>query len=85
MRRGLFLVAVVAALLAVPAAFAVLNQHGVKTSGRYEELPAAETDGTTQYFAWTQNSRSHRNQYGGAVTSTGIVYWRAAGRSAAPT
>jgi len=71
MRRGLFLVAVVAALLAVPTAFAVLSQHGVKTSGRYEELPAAETDGTTQYFAWTQNSRSHRNHFDAFLTRTG--------------
>ena len=61
MRRGLFIVAVVAALVVVHAAYALLSQHGVKTSGLYEQLPAAETDGTTQYFAWTQNSRSHGN------------------------
>jgi len=35
----------------------------VKTTGRYEQLPAAETDGTTQYFAWSQNSRAHRNHF----------------------
>ena len=71
MRRGLFIVAVVAALVVVPAAFALLSQHGVKTSGLYEQLPAAETDGTTQYFAWTQNSRSHRNHFDAFLTRTG--------------
>ena len=71
MRRGLFIVAVVAALVVVPAAYALLSQHGVKTSGLYEQLPAAETDGTTQYFAWTQNSRSHRNHFDAFLTRTG--------------
>ena len=71
MRRGLFIIAVVAALVVVPAAYALLSQHGVKTSGLYEQLPAAETDGTTQYFAWTQNSRSHRNHFDAFLTRTG--------------
>jgi hypothetical protein len=71
MRRGLFIVAVVAALVVVPAAYALLSQHGVKTSGLYEQLPAAETDGTTQYFAWTQNSRSHRNHFDAFLMRTG--------------
>ena len=70
MRRGLFIVALVAALIAVPAAYALLNQHGVKTSGLYEQLPAAATDGTTQYFAWTQNSRSHRSHFDAFLTRT---------------
>lgn len=71
MRRGLFIVAAVAALVVVPAAFALLSQHGVKATGLYEQLPAAETDGTTQYFAWTQNSRSHRNHFDAFLTRTG--------------
>jgi hypothetical protein len=71
MRRGLFIVAVVAALVAVPAAYALLSQHGVKTTGLYEQLPAAATDGTTQYFAWTQNSRSRRNHFDAFLTRTG--------------
>jgi len=71
MRRGLLIAAVVAALFAVPAAYALLNQHGVKTSRLYEQLPAAETDGTTQYFAWSQNSRAHRKHFDAFLTRTG--------------
>ncbi len=71
MRGGLLVVAVVAALVAVPAAYARLSQHGVKTSRLYEQLPASETDGTTQYFAWSQNSRAHRNHFDGFLTRTG--------------
>lgn len=64
MRRGLFIVAVVAALVVVPAAFALLSQHGVKATGLYEQLPAAETDGTTQY------SRGPRTRARTGTTST---------------
>ena len=71
MHRGLLIVAAVAALVVVPAAYALLSQHGVKTTGLYEQLPAAATDGTTQYFAWTQNSRSHRNHFDAFLTRTG--------------
>lgn len=60
MRRGLLVVAAAAALIAVPAAYALLSQHGVKTTRLYEQLPAA-TEGSTQYVAWSQNSRAHRN------------------------
>ena len=71
MRRGLLIVAVVAASVVVPAAYALLSQHGVKTTGLYEQLPAAETDGTTQYLAWSQNSRAHRNHFDAFLTRTG--------------
>ena len=65
------IITAVAALVVVPAAYALLSQHGVKTSGFYEQLPAAETDGTTQYLAWTQNSRSHRSHFDAFLTRTG--------------
>jgi hypothetical protein len=59
MRRGLFIVAAAAALIAVSAAYALLSQHGVKTTRLYERYPAAAVDGGTSYFAWSQNSRAH--------------------------
>ncbi|HKO75426.1 MAG TPA: hypothetical protein VJU01_08950 [Gaiellaceae bacterium] len=71
MRRGLLVVAAVAALLAVPVAYALLSQHGVKTTPLYEQLPAASADGSTQYFAWSQNSRAHRNHFDAFLTRTG--------------
>ena len=71
MRRGLFIVATAVALVVVPAAYALLAQQGVKTSGLHERLPAAATDGTTEYFAWSQNSRAHRNHFDAFLTRTG--------------
>jgi len=71
MRRGLFIVAAAAALIAVPAAYALLSQQGVKTSRLYEQVPAAAEDGSTQYFAWSQNSRAHRNHFDAFLTRTG--------------
>jgi len=71
MRGGLLIVAVFAASVVVPAAYALLSQHGVKTTGLYEQLPAAESDGTTQYLAWSQNSRAHRNHFDAFLTRTG--------------
>ena len=59
MRRGLFIVAGVAALSLVPVAYALLGQHGVKTTRLYERYPAAASAGGTKYFAWSQNSRAH--------------------------
>jgi hypothetical protein len=59
------------ALLAAPAAYALLGQHGVKTTRLYEQLPAAATEGSTNYFAWTQNSRSRRNHFDAFLTRTG--------------
>lgn len=71
MRRGLFILAAVVALLAVPAAYALLAQHGVKTNRVYEQLPAAATDAATEYFAWTQNSRAKPNHFDAFLTRTG--------------
>jgi hypothetical protein len=71
MRRGLVITAVAAALIAAPAAYALLAQHGVKTSGLYERLPAAATDGTTEYFAWSQNSRARRQHFDAFLKRTG--------------
>ena len=71
MRRGLFIVAITAALVAVPPAYGLLSQQGVNTTGLYEQVPAAEIDGTMQYFAWSQNSRSHRNHFDAFLTRTG--------------
>lgn len=71
MRRGLFILAAAVALLAVPVAYALLAQHGVKTTRAYEQLPAAATDGTTEYFAWTQNSRAKPNHFDAFLTRTG--------------
>ena len=71
MRRGLVIVAAAAALIAVPAAYALLAQHGVKTTGLAEYFPAAATDGTTEYFAWSQNSRARRSHYDAFLTRTG--------------
>jgi hypothetical protein len=71
MRRGLVIVVIAAALVAVPAAGALLSQQGVKTTGLYEQVPAAETDGSTQYFAWSQNSRAHRAHFNAFLTRTG--------------
>jgi hypothetical protein len=50
MRRGFYIVAGIAALVAATAAYALLGQQGVKTSNLYEELPAAATDGSVDYF-----------------------------------
>jgi hypothetical protein len=61
MRRGLFVVAIAVALIAVPAAYALLAQQGVKTTRVYEQLPAAATDGSTNYFAWTQKPARGRS------------------------
>jgi hypothetical protein len=70
MRRGL-IVATAVALLAAPAAYALVGQHGVKTTRVYEQLPAAATEGSTNYFAWTQNSRARRNHFDAFLTRTG--------------
>jgi hypothetical protein len=71
MRRGLFIVATAVVLLAAQAAYALLGPHGVKTTPLYEQLPAAATDGSTDYFAWAQNSRSRRNHFDAFLTRTG--------------
>jgi hypothetical protein len=71
MRGGLFIVAATVALLAAPTAYALLGQHGVKTTRLYEQLPAAATDGSTNYFAWAQNSRSRPNHFDAFLTRTG--------------
>lgn len=71
MRRGLFIVVIATALVAVPGANALLSQLGVKTTGLYEQVPAAAEDGSTQYFAWSQNSRAHRNHFDAFLTRTG--------------
>jgi hypothetical protein len=71
MRRGLFILATAVALLAVPAAYALLAQHGVKTTRVYEQLPAAATDGTTEYFAWTKNSGAKPKHFDAFLTRTG--------------
>ena len=49
----------------------LLSQHGVKTSGLSQWFPAAETDGTTEYLAWTQNSRAHRGHFDAFLSRTG--------------
>jgi hypothetical protein len=54
-----------------PAAYALLGQHGVKTTRLYEQLPAAATDGSTNHFACAQNSRSRRNHFDAFLTRTG--------------
>jgi hypothetical protein len=59
--RGLLLATLgaAAALVAAPVAHALLAQEPVKTTRFYEQLPAAATDGSARYFAWTQNTRAH--------------------------
>jgi hypothetical protein len=59
MRRGLLVFASVAALVAAPVAYALLAQQPVKTTRRYERLPAAQTASGVRYFAWTQNTVAH--------------------------
>ena len=59
MRRGLLIGAVTIALSVVPLAYALLTQHGVKTTRLYEHYPAADSDGGINYFAWSQNSKAH--------------------------
>jgi hypothetical protein len=59
MRRGLLIGAVTIALSVVPLAYALLTQHGVKTTRLYERYPAAASDGGINYFAWSQNSKAH--------------------------
>jgi len=71
LRGRLLIAAVVVVLVAAPSADALLDQVGVKTSRLYEQLPAATTDGSTNYFAWTQNSRSKPNHYDAFLTRTG--------------
>jgi hypothetical protein len=69
--RGLLIVAAIVALVVVPTAYALLSQQGVKTTRLYEQVPAAATDGATDYFAWSQNSRAHRNRFNAYLTRTG--------------
>jgi hypothetical protein len=71
MRRGLFVVAIAVALLAVPTAYALLAQEGVKTTRLYEQVPAAATEGSTNYFAWTQNSRSKPKHFDAFLKRSG--------------
>jgi hypothetical protein len=61
MRRGLFVVALLAALASAGVANALLGQHGVKTTKLFERYPAAAVDGGVNYFAWSQNSRANPN------------------------
>ena len=61
MRRGLVLTVCAALLIAVPAAYALLSQHGVKTTRLYERYPAAAVDSGTHYLGWSQNSKAHPN------------------------
>jgi hypothetical protein len=71
MRWALLVLTSAAALLAIPAASAAPAQEGVKTTGLFERHPAAATDGITEYFAWSQNSRAHRNHFDAFLTRTG--------------
>jgi len=71
MRRGLLIAAAVIALVVAPSASALPDQVGVKTSRLDEQLPAAATDGTTEYFAWSQNSRTRTNHFDAFLTRTG--------------
>jgi hypothetical protein len=64
-------VATVVALVAVPAADALLDQLGVKTSRLYEQQPAAATDGGAEYFAWSQNARTRKNHFDAFLSRTG--------------
>jgi hypothetical protein len=50
MRRALLIGAVVVALSVVPLAYALLTQHGVKTTRLYKRYPAAASEGGTNYF-----------------------------------
>jgi len=43
MRRGLLVIAGIAALVCTGAAYALLRQHAVKTTKLHEDLPAAAT------------------------------------------
>jgi hypothetical protein len=73
MHRGLLVAIAVSGLVLVvtPIAYALLNQQGVKTSRRYEVLPAAATDGADQYFSWSQNSKAHRKHFDAFFARTG--------------
>jgi hypothetical protein len=72
MRTGPLIAATaVVALVAVPAADALLDQFGVKTSRLYEQQPAAATDGGDDYFAWSQNARTRKNHFDAFLSRTG--------------
>jgi hypothetical protein len=63
MRKGIILLVLAWALVAVPAALALLPEHAVLTGARNDRNPAADWNGTESVLAWSRSRPANRNRY----------------------